>query len=222
VTDIPRYAIIATRNRSTVALEGLATVLPQVDTTLVIDNGDDDPIPEPSDEHTLTPYYVLRYEMQPVNLSMLWNAGLDWVEADARRMGADAWDVAVINDDVLLEDGWFETVSRTMRNTDSSAGCTGGVTIVHRRAQPVPLHTRMQGWAFMLRGERGLRLDEAMAWWYADDDLGWRAAADGGMAMVRGPEARNRFPDGQMTPERQTQAQVDGLTFVAKWGTRPW
>lgn len=220
--NIPRYAIVPTRNRPKVAIESLVSIVGQVDVTLVIDNGDEDKMPDPSDDHTWTSYYLLHDETQPVNLSSLWNQGLDWVEADARRMGVDAWDVAVLNDDVILRPGWFAAVSEAMRKNGASAGCTGGVTVTHRKAGPVGLHARMQGWAFMLRGERGLRADESMAWWYADDDLGWRAADDGGMSMVRGPEAYNRFPNGQMTPERHEQAAKDAARFEEKWGRLPW
>lgn len=218
---IPRYVVITTYERPDMCLDAINTCH-DADVVLVVDNGTNKPMPEPGDEKTLTPYYLLRDDQQPVNLSALWNEGLAWCEEDAKQTGATEWDVAIINDDVLLPEYWLTNVQGEMRRTPAVAACTGPTTILHTQPGPVPLHLRMTGWAFMLRGETGLRVDETFQWWFGDSDLDWNARQNGGMLMFSGPVPENRCANGYTTGERAAQAGRDHAAFLAKWGMTAW
>jgi hypothetical protein len=95
--------------------------------------------------------------------------------------------------------------------------------ILHTQAGPVDMRTRITGYAYLLRGEAGLRLDESMAWWYSDDDLDWRAREQGGALLVPGHPVEHRAPNGSMyeRPELHDQAVRDRTTFITKWGKAP-
>ena len=135
------------------------------------------------------------------------------------------YDVAIINDDVIVPEGWFDAVAGKMREFKAAAACSGGTTgmpVFHTHSGPVPLHTRMQGFAFILAGESGLRADEQFRWYCGDDDLGWRAAGVGGMVMIPGFPVNHLYPNQQVTPEIQVLIAEDMQRFVDKWGQRPW
>lgn len=224
--DRPRYAVIPTRNRPEVLMGCVQSIQPQVDEVIVINNGDS-PLRE-------LPHSVIEFRnpMQPVNLSRLWNQGLDLAARRAtgilRKVESDRrpteWDVAILNDDTVIELDWFSTVVTGMRTMGAVAGCTGPVPkpVLHTKAQPVSLFYRLQGWAFVLAGEKRIRADEKLLWWCGDDDLDWTSRENGGTAMVPGPAARHILPNGSFTPELHEQAGKDMATFVAKWGIRPW
>lgn len=217
---IPRYAVVTTYNRPDVALDCIGSIGHQADTIFVVDNGDEKPMPEAED--TLTPYYLLPYPEQPVNLSRLWNLGIRAAAADAERMGVDKWDVAIFNDDCIVPGDWFVRVQAEMRHTTAVACCTGPLTHFTQQVGAVPLHMRLTGWAFMLRGEAALLADEQFEWWCGDDDIDWTARQRGGMLMIRGGAVTNRFPNGYTTGHRAERIAVDMENFVAKWGQRAW
>lgn len=221
MTDIPRYVVIPHHNRPMAALRCIDSVKDQCDTIFVVENSDKDPLSEP--DETLTPYYLLPYDEHPVNLSKAWNIGLDAAERDAHRLGAARWDVAVLNDDSLVPDGWFEAVSKNMRTQGAAAGCSGPHLVTLKQPGPVPLSMRMQGWAFMITGETGLRADETFRWWYGDSDLDWQARRAGGMAMVQGYYTQNMFADQSTRGVLAEQAQEDARQFDIKWeGLKAW
>lgn len=221
---IPRYAVITSYNRPDVALDCIGSIGNQADTIFVVDNSDEKPVPMPDDFSSVTPYYVLPYPDQPVNLSALWNIGIKAAHADAERMGAELWDVAIFNDDCIVPGDWFERVQKAMRDTTAVACCTGPVTSFTQTPGPVPLHMRLTGWAFMLRGETGLLADEErFHWWCGDDDIDWSARQQGGMLMIRGGAVENRFPNGYTNGYRAARVATDMENFVNKWnGMRAW
>lgn len=162
------------------------------------------------------------------NISRWWNLGVDAFAEQARACGETEWDVLVVNDDVICPPGFVETLSTRMRATTAvlaypdQAG--GRDEILHTEPGPVPLSKRITGYAFMLRGETGLRFDESMAWWASDDDLDWQARERGGALLVPGIPVEHRYPNGSMyeRPELQAQAGRDMETFRTKWGKTPW
>lgn len=221
---IPRYAIVVTYNRPDVALECIESIgrKRQADTIFVIDNGDEKEMPEAGECASLAPYYLTQVDMQPVNLSKLWNIGIKLAARDAERMGVDQWDVAIFNDDCIVPPDWFERVQTEMRNTTAVACCTGPVTGLLQEPGIVPIHTRMTGWAFMLRGEAALLADEQFRWWCGDNDLDWQARRSGGMLMISGGPVENRFPNGYTTGYRAERVAIDMENFVDKWNERPF
>jgi len=218
---IPRYAVITTYERPQMALD-CAHRLEDVDVVLIVDNGTSDVVPDSGDVTTLPLYYVLRDDQQPVNLSQLWNEGLAWCEEDALAAGCDQWDVAILNDDTVPPVGWSSKLQEAMRNSTAIAACTGPANVMWSEAKPVPLELRMTGWAFMLRGESGLRADEQFHWWFGDSDLDYQARELGGMLMIREGYVPNLLPNGYTTGYRQARTHVDADLFAKKWGRLPY
>jgi hypothetical protein len=201
------------------------SVIDQADTVFVIDNLSSPPIdPEPWHGKVA----VVTVPIDPPNISTLWNVGLALTDAAAHRIDADQWDIAVLNSDVVVPPGWVETLSTAMRSTTAVLAYPdqhGGTRqILHTRAEPIDLRQRITGYAYMLRGEAGLRLDESMAWWFSDDSLDWEARQNGGALLVPGIPVEHRAPNisTHERPELLAQTGLDRETFRKKWGTTPW
>lgn len=223
---IPRYVVIPTRNRFNVFYQAYEAIKSQVDQVIVINNGSDD-------LGKLMPgsgIIEIWEDEQPVNLSRLWNLGLDEVEEQVQedlfreKVASPKWDVAIINDDCIVPEGWFDAVSGTMRSLGAAAGSSGGhgALVLHTEPGPVNLATRMQGFAFLLAGEKGARAEERLRWYAGDDSLEWTSRLLGGVVQVPGYQVNHLFPNGQVTPELQEQIARDMQTFVDIWGRRPW
>lgn len=220
-----RAAVIPTRNRHDLLADCINSVADQVDSVIIIDNLSDPPI-DPEPWHGKASVAAL--PIDPPNISTLWNVGIALADSQAHRADAEAWDIAVLNSDVVVPPGWVERLSSAMRSTTAVLAYPdqhGGTRqILHTRAQPIDLRQRITGFAFMLRGEHGLRFDESLAWWFGDDDGDWRAREEGGALLVPGIPVQHRDPNGAMRdrPELRTQAARDRRTFLAKWGRTPW
>lgn len=219
-----RAAVIPTRDRHDMVADCINSVVDQVDRVIVIDNQSDPPI-DPDPWHGQVA--VVSVPLDPPNISTLWNIGLALADSAAARYGAVEWDIAVLNSDVVVPSGWMYMLSGAMRSTTAVLAYPdqhGGTRqILHTKAEPIDLRQRITGYAYMLRGEAGLRLDESMAWWYSDDDLDWTAREFGGALLVPGIPVEHRCPNGSMyeRPELQAQAARDRETFRAKWGRTP-
>ena len=220
-----RAAVIPTRNRHDLLADCINSVVDQVDSVVIIDNLSDPPI-DPGPWHGKVGVAVL--PIDPPNISTLWNVGLALADSQAHRAGAETWDLAVLNSDVVVPPGWIGTLSTAMRATTAVLAYPdqhgGQQQILHTKAEPIDLRQRITGYAYLLRGETGLRLDESMVWWASDDDLDWRAREQGGALLVPGLAVEHRCPNGSMyeRPELQAQAGRDMETFEKKWGKRPW
>lgn len=223
--DLYRAAVIPTRDRHDMVADCINSVVDQVDTVIVIDNLSSPPI----DVDAWHGNVIRRpSSLDPPNISTLWNMGIDLADTGAKLRGADRWDIAVLNSDVVVPADWVETLSQAMRSTTAVLAYPDqhGATrqILHTKAEPIDLRQRITGYAYMLRGETGLRLDEDLAWWYGDDSLDWSARERGGALLVPGIPVEHRCPNGSMyeRPELQEQAGQDRATFAAKWGRTPW
>lgn len=225
-----RAVVIPTRNRHQLLFDAVHSIINQVDHVAIVDNGSDLPIRP--DTWGMVEWWdgrvsVSRHDEDPPNISRLWNNGLNFVQALANLAGADEWDVAVLNSDVTVPASWFARMSYAMRSTTAVLAYPdqfrGSQQILHKVAEPVPLTQRITGYAYMLRGEAGLRLDESMAWWYSDDDLDWTARQRGGALLVPGLGVEHRDPNGSTNArvELQEQAGRDRQTFANKWGRTP-
>lgn len=220
-----RAAVIPTRNRHDLLADCINSIVDQVDRIVVLDNLSDPPI---DTEPWHGKVRGVSAPLDPPNISTLWNVGLAVVDAAAHRHGATEWDIAVLNSDVVVPSGWMLSLSTAMRGSPAVLAYPdqhGGTDVVlHTKAEPVDLRQRITGFAYMLRGEAGLRADESMAWWYSDDDLDWRAREKGGALLVPGLAVEHRCPNGSMyeRPELGEQAGRDRETFARKWGRTPW
>lgn len=226
---IYRAAVIPARDRHDMLDDCIASVVDQVDRVIVIDNLSNPPI-DPEPWHGKVG--VVSISIDPPNISTLWNVGLQ-LAANAAQAASDGegfveWDVAVLNSDVVVPPGWMAALSTAMRSTAAVLAYPdqhGGTRqILHTKPEPIDLRQRITGYAFMLRGEFGLRLDESMAWWFSDDDLDWRARATGGALLVPGIPVEHRAPNisTHERPELAEQTGRDRETFRKKWGQTPW
>lgn len=221
--DLFRVAVIPARDRHDMLTACINSVIDQVDRIVVIDNLSNPPIATPK------PWYgkviVASMPIDPPNISTLWNVGISLADSISPT---DAWDIAVLNSDVVVPPGWIDTLSTAMRSTTAVLAYPdqhdGRQQILHTRAEPIDLRQRITGYAFMLRGEAGLRLDESMAWWFSDDSLDWEAREKGGALLVPGIPVEHRAPNVSTheRPELLEQTGRDRATFEAKWGRTPW
>ncbi|MFE7237173.1 glycosyltransferase family 2 protein [Streptomyces sp. NPDC057580] len=219
-----RAAVIPTRDRHGMLADCISSVVDQVDTVLIIDNQSNPPIDVWSWHGNVISRVI---HMDPPNISALWNEGLELAAIGATLRGVGQWDAVVLNSDVIVPPGWVDTLSEAMRSTTAVLAypdqCGGQEQILHTKAEPVDLRQRITGYAYMLRGEAGLRLDESMAWWYSDDSLDWEAREKGGSLLVPGIPVQHRCPNEstEARPELQAQAARDRETFIAKHGKAP-
>lgn len=226
---ISRYALIPTHDR----LEQLAALvgtlnLQRCDHIIIIDNASDPPVSKlwlPVEIGRKT--QVVRDAEQPPNLYRMWNRGFALIAMTAQIMGEKEWDVVVLNDDTELPDGWLDYVTTELRRHDPTAvACTDPYGILTARllkTQPDGnIQTRMCPWAFVVRGELGLRADETLRWWWGDTDFDWQACNAGGVLLLPGHTTKNTCANSTTHGELAEQAGRDGQTFAAKWGWRPW
>lgn len=213
------YAVIPTHNRPELLRRTVDTIAPQVHLVIVVDNASDPPVESDWDA---TNVRLVREPIQPPNLGTMWNAQLDAIAREERDAGTDRWNVAFLCDDSPVPDGWVDAVSSGLRAHGASAASTHSYEPVEHAYVLRELSNgadRMCPWAFMLPGERGLRADDSMAWWYVDTDIDWRARLDTGTLVVPGPVVNNLLV-GEYTnirPELGEQAARDGETFNRKW-----
>lgn len=227
---IPRYAVVATHNRPNELSALVKQLSAQCNGVVIIDNAS---TPSVSSRalHDVTEWdfniAVIRDSEQPPNLSRLWNVGLNAVKLINDFAGEDLWNVAIINDDAMLPYDWWDDVSAHMRSGPAVAACRqsypGNLTRPVLKTEPdTDISLRMCGWAFMMRGECGLRVDESLRWWWGDTDLDWQARRAGGMVVVPGEPVGNCYANQSTTGVLAEQAGRDRQTFIEKWGWAPW
>ena len=231
---IPRYAVIPTHNRHEQLASLVKSLEPQCDSIIVIDNASDPALSElwlksQLVEPKKTSIFVFHDPEQPPNLSRLWNKGID-----AAKLGCDVfrdqrWDVAILNDDAVVPSNWWDAVSGAMREVNAAAASAdpfGELPLGRKHLwlgnAPQSVYTRLAGWAFMLRGEAGLRADERLRWWYADDLLSLQAREGGGLVHVGGVAVSNTGANSSTVGVLAEQAGRDRQTFVDITGRQPW
>lgn len=191
----PTFAVIASKNRPEMLTNLMQQLEPQCK-VLVFDNG---------------------YESSPAGafyahglpLHNMWNLGIDAANGDAR--GMDHYNVLIINDDVEVAPDFVAQLEAGLRSSDDNwIACPG--------------EGGMTGWAFMLRGEAGLRLDEQFEFWYGDTDIA-KQATSAGKNVVSVPRALARHLDPMkstfVNPERLAQALRDEQRYAEKWNLDP-
>lgn len=211
--------MVLTHNRPEMLRECVDAITPQVDVVLVIDNASDPPV-------ELDDTAVMYVPDQPPNLAHLWNLGFEFIRlwiADENE-----YDVAVLCDDVVAPPGWFDAVAGCVRALNFVAGSTHQLTpVTVPIIKTTPDHdimNRMQGSAFVIAGEKNIRADENMHWWWQDTDIDWQARTAGGVVIAPGPVAHNRLPNDYTAQKPELYARIgeDAAAFRAKWGFQPW
>jgi hypothetical protein len=214
------YAVVATRDRPAELAAVVNALHVQGAAVVVVDNGSSPPAAPPA------PCTVIVDGEQPPNLSRLWNLGLDETAKDATEAGLAEWDVAILNDDAVVPDGWYGACAAGMRQACAAAACSdphGRLAAPLLKTKPDrDVFTRMCGWAFVLRGELRFRFDERFRWWFGDSDADWWARAAGGMVVIPGYPVGNRWANSTTTGVLAEQAGRDRAAFAAKHGSVPW
>jgi len=218
-----RYAVIPTRGNRMDELRRCAeAIASQVSGIVVIDNTDDGSVWDVGLNGFRWPdTHIIHDPEQPPNLSRLWNLGIDYCRQ--RADGVGQWEVAVLNDDVIVPPYWFAELGTQMRSASCAAAGYGPRLAVHRTPGTTDLMDRLPGFAFILAGETGIRADEDLRWWCGDNDLDMQARAISGTLIWPG-EVVHLYPDlsTYFNPVLQAQTGLDMDRFVKKWGFRPW
>jgi hypothetical protein len=206
--DRLRFAVVTTHDRPRDYADCIESLIPQADFVSTVSHGNPDYVWDIWRD--LGPHRVscsiIPYEAEIPNISAMWNIGIEqmrWVAA------GEPYDVAILNDDVVLPFDWFDRVTTAMRQTGAAAGA------VRRKNNP-----RMAGYAFILDGCSGLQADEQFQWWYGDDDLELRAKYAGGVALTDGPDVEHRYPNSTTVGVLAEIAKEDKKRFTRKWGHR--
>lgn len=210
------WAVIPSRNRPAMLNALVPQLIADGVNVVLVDNGYDPPLdPSPG-------VVVIRNTEDPPNLSALWNEGLkyvaDWEDGE--------YVVAVLNDDLRVPAGFVQALAKAILDHDAAGAYPDqhgwGQTYIHQFAGPISLFRRMTGYAFALRGSKGIFADETLRWWYGDDDIDWRCRINGGNVLVGGLKVEHLTPNETTTGVLAEQAGRDRQTFIEKWGRAPW
>jgi hypothetical protein len=219
------YAVVLTHDRPELAIPLIQSLITDGVRPIVVDNGDV-PIPE------LPGSWSIHVPMQPPNISALWNLGLDVAADIASVTHTPQYDIAVLNDDLIVPPGSIQQLGLSMRayGTDAAfpdvhGGVVPQATVWRSSAYcPINLFHRMAGFCFVLRGEARVRADEQFQFWYGDDDLDWRLRAGNGTVQVplRDEIKHLRPNESAARPELAKIAGEDRERFYAKYSQYPW
>jgi len=216
-----RCALILTHNRPELLRAGIEAILPQVDQLLIFDNASSPPSDIPKDSRVASFYWP----EQPPNIARMWNIGWDLLASITHN---EPRDIAMLCDDVIVPGDWYARVVAGMRETGATAGCANPWGRQHapvvKTAPDSDIAGRMVGWAYVIDGDRGIRADETMHWWWQDTSVDFDCRINGGMVMVGGPAAPNSRP-GDYTntiPGLGEQTGRDREAFRKRWGYVPW
>lgn len=232
---IPTIACVMTHNRQDMVRQLVFRLDVQLHheddgPVIILDNASDPPLKEImfSRFMSVDDYQLVHIKKQPPNLAYNMNQGFDLAAMWAAQHGHTEWNVAMLCDDIDLPQGWIHAVAGTMRDHNAVAASTHTIhplgTPLLKTQPDSDIMNRMQGSAFIMAGERGIRADENLQWWWQDTDLDFQARLAGGMVIAPGPVAINKRPNEYTysVPGLGDRAGVDRKNFQIKWGFFPW
>lgn len=222
IIETPTFAIIPTNGRDCFK-RCLEAVYDQVDRVYVVEGGPDAKIIDADLEYG-SDFTIIR---EPeLNISRWWNLGIQMIADRAHQEHMTKWNVVILNDDAIIPQGWVKALDQVMRGRQVAAASSGNpnpIPAIHTQPGPVNLATRLQGFAFMLAGERGVRANEQLKWYFSDDHVDWLSRQQGGVVSIPGFQVEHLYPNAQVTPEIQEQIAKDAHVFTQYWnGMRPW
>jgi glycosyltransferase involved in cell wall biosynthesis len=208
VAHIATYAVIPVRDRHDYTRRLLAQLGLPPERVIVLDNGST----VPASEALVGLARIV--ELPSRNISELWNAGLDLIASEC----SGAHNVAVLNNDLEVDPRFLDRLAAGLRAQPDH------VIAYPDEGRRLPDGSfdhqgRMTGYAFMLRGEDGIRADPQFVWWCGDDDIERQGRARGKVVCVGGVEIRHLEPNASTStdPELQAKAMQDQERFLAKW-----
>lgn len=162
---------------------------------------------------------ILRSPTLDKNISTWWNMGLNLAEFLSYDLGMYDYTVAVLNDDIVIKSGFVRRLSDAIFQHDAAAAAPDVWGWPNERVFKGPGYARvMPGYAFALRGSKGLRADESLVWWTGDDDISFQAQLNGGLVIVPKLTLQHLYPNSTTVGEQAAQAGRDRETFKQKWG----
>lgn len=187
---------------------------------VIVANGENPPTQEEIPSATVIQYPTLEYCMPN-----WWNMGLDYVQ----DIAGPVHNVFIFNADTYADYSTVTVLGTVLRDKDLAAvgpdrfnTLPRGFVLQNDRLEPEYNQAyRMTGYAFVLRGELGLRADPKFRHWYLDDDLEWQARANGGVGMVGGLTVGHPPAGNPLSPTLQQWAAEDREKFKVKWGNYP-
>lgn len=208
-----RGAFVMAHGRQELLDQTVEAIRPQVDTVMVLDNASDPRLTVPEGVGLM---YV---PDQPPNLAKWWNLGFDFFKNWFKEK---PYDLAVLCDDSIVPDGWFDAVVQGMRMLGVTAASTNPWGRPHgpiiKRDVDGDISNRMCSWAFVIDGASEVRADESMHWWWFDTDFDIACRRENGTALLSGPPVPNQQPNHytNIRPELAEQAGRDREAFAAK------
>ena len=191
-----RYAVIPTGNREADYLNVIAWCKAHHFTTVTIATS-----PEAYD------YSVGKVIVNnQLNISRWWNIGLDYI-AEKMFANDEEYIVAILNDDVILQDDWTEKLEPYI--VQGNSGASG---------QRWGTKEKISGYAFLLNGRHDMRFDEKFVWYCGDDDMYQQCLTEGGFAIVKGLVVENKYA---RSSESLFSGQIekDFTSYREKWST---
>jgi GT2 family glycosyltransferase len=219
--NYPTFVVIAAKDRHEMTTNLIGQLAADVRTekasVLLMDNGS-------------APPFADAVDCAGWPLHRMWNHGLDLAEKTATEAGADRWNVAVLNNDLEVPPGFLAKLEAGLRCVDDAwvaypnhhgIEIPDGAAMV--TSNPDYAGQTMSGWAFMIRGETGLRFDEQFQFWYGDSDLQKQVELAGKHVVCVGGCYCNHLDPmtSSADPVRLAQIREDERRFAAKWGMDP-
>lgn len=166
----------------------------------------------------------------PVNIPAKWNRGLEWACREAYAEGFAAWNVLILNDDVVLDAPRVAAqLSRALRADPAHAVAYPNVHGIPGDGWVTTTSDELagqtfSGYAFMVRGESAEAFDERYAWWYTDSDYEKRIRVAGRKVVsVLDCHVEHLRPNEATfsSPALLEQARRDEALFAREWRVDP-
>lgn len=223
--DEPTFVTIPVKNRHSMIRLLVAQLQAQEPDGIFIFDNDSDP-PQPVWEGN--GYLTAPIPAPGMGLHGMWNAGLALAEKEARKLGVERWNVVVMNSDVEVPSTFLQTLSEGLREADAWLAYPNVYNVdpsgIYEMHNPELAHQTIAGWAWMLAGESGLRVDENLTFWYGDADIEAQVRKAGKKAVCVGNcFALHLDANGSVTTDAKLRAAVedDERYYAEKWGLDP-
>lgn len=207
---IPTFVVIPGLDRHEMTSDLLDCLRGQGATILLYDNGSSPAYDFPGCE-------IIEAAGWP--LHRMWAHGVETARARSARC-----DIAILNNDLLVGPDFLDRLSSALRvREDVWISYPDVYGIGEGRVADFPLDCQtVAGYAFMIRGDSPLAVDETFQFWYGDWDLEKQARAAGAKVVtVGGCYVQHLEPALSTRGERLEQARADEKLFAAKWGLDP-
>lgn len=116
-----------------------------------------------------------------LNISTWWSLGLNCIR-DKMFSNDEEYAVAILNDDAVLPNNWFELMEQEL-----SKGFSGASGLRHRNSSAIA------GFAFCLNGRHDITPDEELAWYFTDDAIQRRCEEEGGFKVLPTLRVGNKY-----------------------------